>query len=184
MQGDIRDVGSMPGFGRSPGGGHGNPLQYSYLENPMDRGAWQAAVRRVTQSWTQLKQLSPQTRQLFRISLSFLFLCFLSSSISYLCMASAIPRMKNWRMSLLNVLHWTIPWLMLSRVRPFETPWTVALQAPLSRGFTRQEYWSGLPFSSPELSVFKWLRHICSSSLSWHTKNVGFSRSKIIHLNM
>ena len=41
------DLGSIPGLGRSPGGGHGNPLQYSYLENPMDRGAWQAAVHRV-----------------------------------------------------------------------------------------------------------------------------------------
>ena len=40
--GDIRDVGEIPGLGRSPGGGHGNPLQYSFLENPMDRGAWWA----------------------------------------------------------------------------------------------------------------------------------------------
>ena len=56
--GDIRDVGSIPGLGRSPGEGNGNPLQYSYLENPMDRGSWQAAVRGVTKSWTQLKQLS------------------------------------------------------------------------------------------------------------------------------
>ena len=38
--GDLRDVGLMPGWGRSPEGGHGNPLQYSYLENPMDRRAW------------------------------------------------------------------------------------------------------------------------------------------------
>ena len=38
--GDIRDMGSIPGSGRYPGGGHGNPLQYSCLENPMDRGAW------------------------------------------------------------------------------------------------------------------------------------------------
>ena len=42
--GDIRDAGSVPGWGRSPGGGHGNPLQYSCLENSMDRGAWWAAV--------------------------------------------------------------------------------------------------------------------------------------------
>ena len=41
---DIRDTGSIPGLGRSPGGGHGNPLQYSSLENPMDRGAWRATV--------------------------------------------------------------------------------------------------------------------------------------------
>ena len=40
--GDIRDLGLIPGSGRSPGGGHGNPLQYSCLENPMDRGVWQA----------------------------------------------------------------------------------------------------------------------------------------------
>ena len=45
--GDVRDVGSIPRSGRCPGGGHGNPLQYSCLENPMDRGAWQAAVHRV-----------------------------------------------------------------------------------------------------------------------------------------
>ena len=43
--GDIRDVGSVTGLGISPGGGHGNPLQYSCLENPMDRGAWRATVQ-------------------------------------------------------------------------------------------------------------------------------------------
>ena len=53
--GDVRDVGSVPGSGRCPGGGHGNPLRYSYLEDPMDRGAWRATVHRVTKSWTQLK---------------------------------------------------------------------------------------------------------------------------------
>ena len=50
--GDIRDTGSIPGSGRSTGGGHGNPFQYSYLENPMDRGAWQATVYRVAKSQT------------------------------------------------------------------------------------------------------------------------------------
>ena len=54
----VGDAGSIPGSGRSPGGGHGNPLQYSCLENPMDRGAWQAVVQRVAKSQTQLKQLS------------------------------------------------------------------------------------------------------------------------------
>ena len=43
---DIRDVGSIPGSGKSPEGGYGNPLQYSCLENPVDRGAWQATGRR------------------------------------------------------------------------------------------------------------------------------------------
>ena len=56
--GDVRDVGSISEWGRSPGGGHGNPLQYSGLENTMDRGAWRATVRRVAKSWTQLKRLS------------------------------------------------------------------------------------------------------------------------------
>ena len=54
--GDIRDVGLIPGSGRSPGGGHGNPLQYSCLENPKDRESWQDTVHWVTQSQTQLKQ--------------------------------------------------------------------------------------------------------------------------------
>ena len=53
--GDIRDVGSIPGLGRSPGRGHDNPLQYSCLENPMDRGSGTATAHRVTQSRTQLK---------------------------------------------------------------------------------------------------------------------------------
>ena len=50
--GDIRDMGVIPGLGRSPGRGHGNPLQYSCLEKPMDRGAWWATVHGVTESDT------------------------------------------------------------------------------------------------------------------------------------
>ena len=60
--GDVRDVGSVPGLERSPGGGHRNPLQYSCLANPMDRGAWWATVHEVTKSWTQQKQLSTNNR--------------------------------------------------------------------------------------------------------------------------
>ena len=56
--GDIRDVDSILGWGRSPGGGHGNPLQYSCLENPIDRGAWWATVHRVAKGLTRLKCLS------------------------------------------------------------------------------------------------------------------------------
>ena len=52
---DVRDKGSIPGSGKSPGGGHGNPLQYFCLENPMDGGAWWAIVHGVTESWTRLK---------------------------------------------------------------------------------------------------------------------------------
>ena len=55
---DVRDPGLIPGSGRSPGEGNGNPLLYSCLENPMDRGAWWAAVPGVTENWTWLKRLS------------------------------------------------------------------------------------------------------------------------------
>ena len=81
------DLGLIPGSGRSPGEGNGNPLQYSCLENPMDRGAWQSTVHGVTRVGHNLA------------------------------------------------------------IKP--SPWTVAHQAPLSMGFPRQEYWSGLPFPSP-----------------------------------
>ena len=50
--GDVRDTGSIPGLGSSPGGGHSSPLHYSCLENPMDRGAWWAIVHGVAKSWT------------------------------------------------------------------------------------------------------------------------------------
>jgi len=60
--GDIRDVGSIPGSGRSPEGGNGNPLQYSCLENPMDGGAWQAVAERLAKSRAQLKRFNTHTR--------------------------------------------------------------------------------------------------------------------------
>ena len=53
--GDIKNMCLIPGLERSPGGGHGNPLQYSYLENSMARGAWRATVHRVAESQTQPK---------------------------------------------------------------------------------------------------------------------------------
>ena len=59
--GDWRDVGSIPASGRSPGGGQGNPLQYSCLQNPKDRGAWQATVHGITKSQILLKWLSTYT---------------------------------------------------------------------------------------------------------------------------
>ena len=54
MQETQGDVGSIPGLGRSPKVGNGNPLQYSCLENPTDRGAWRATVHRVAKGWTRL----------------------------------------------------------------------------------------------------------------------------------
>ena len=59
---DRRDAGSIPGPGRSPGGGNGNPLQYFYLENSMDRRAWRVPGHRAAKSWTRLKGLSRHAR--------------------------------------------------------------------------------------------------------------------------
>ena len=76
------DVGSTPGLGRCPGGGHGNPLQYSCLQNPMVRGAWQSAIHRVTQSRRRLKQLSsPRSNTHLTVSFSMatLFMFYLSN---------------------------------------------------------------------------------------------------------
>ena len=64
--GDLRDVGLIPGSGRSPEGGRGNPLQYSCLENSMDRGAWWATVHGVTES-DMTERLKHSTAQLFLI---------------------------------------------------------------------------------------------------------------------
>ena len=58
------DLSSVPGLGRSPGGGNGNPHHYSYLENPMDRGAWRATVHGVTENWTWLSDRSAQHTEL------------------------------------------------------------------------------------------------------------------------
>ena len=66
--GDGRDVGSIPGSGRSPGGGQGNPLQYPCLENPMDREAWQATVHRMAQSQTKSLSTHAQQTQLINTS--------------------------------------------------------------------------------------------------------------------
>ena len=67
--GDIRDGGLIPGLGITPGGGNGNPLHYSLLENPMDRGARQVTVHSIAESRTQLSYL------LF-LCLSYTFFCF------------------------------------------------------------------------------------------------------------
>ena len=76
--GDIGDLGLIPGSGRSPGGGHGNPLQYSCLENPVDRGAWWATVHGVAQSQTRLSlhtahdgvRVQPRPGQMIYLQLS------------------------------------------------------------------------------------------------------------------
>ena len=66
------DPGSIPGLGRSPGEGNGNPLQYSCLENPMDRGAWRATVHGVAKSWTRLSNFTSHTKKDFHYNAEYL----------------------------------------------------------------------------------------------------------------
>ena len=66
----LQEIWVNPWVGKIPGGGHGNPIQYSCLENPMDRGAWRAIVHGVTKSQTQLKRMSTHTQVSNRITLS------------------------------------------------------------------------------------------------------------------
>ena len=70
---DVRNAGSVPGLATSPGKGYGNPLQYSCLKDPMDRGAWWATVQRFANSQTRLKRLSTPARVLGQASLSHFF---------------------------------------------------------------------------------------------------------------
>ena len=106
-EGDIRDVGSIPGSARSPGGGNGNPLQDSCLENPMDRGVWQATVHRVAKSQTRLKQLNTHkhththTQSTHKHTLTFCItgLIFIIKII--------IPMLKAWK-CLINYFIWLL----------------------------------------------------------------------------
>ena len=84
--GDIRDTGLVPGSERSPGRRHGNPLQCSCLENPMDRGAWQATVHRVAKSQTQLKRFRMHVYLKGGIINHFYFLGFFLFVYLYFCM--------------------------------------------------------------------------------------------------
>ena len=92
----------------------------------MDRGVWKAPVRRVAKSWTRLKRLSTQ-HTLIHIQIY-----------------------KMLQKTLMNLLGWSYTYMlcMLSCVQLCDTPWTVVLQASLSMGFPRQEYWSGFAVSS------------------------------------
>ena len=82
--GGVRDAGSIPGSGRYPGGGHGNLLQCSCLENPMDRGAWWATIHRVAKGQTRLKQLSTHRT-------CHLFLCQCEVKATQLCLTLCNP---------------------------------------------------------------------------------------------
>ena len=134
--GDTRDAGLIPGSGRSPDGGRSNPLQYSCLENPMDRGAWVATVHGVLQArvleWVAVptsRESSPSTDQTHVSSISctgrqvLYHYCHLGSH-SWVCMGTQ---------SCLTLCN----------------PSTTVYQAPRSMGFSMQEFWCASPFPSP-----------------------------------
>ena len=112
------NLSSIPGSGRSPGEGNGNPLQYSCLKNPMDRGAWQAIAHGVTES-DRAERLSTTAP---------------GSLAGYSPWGCRVG--QKWEA------------LVTQPCPTLWTPWTTALQAPLSMEFSRQEYWSRLPFIS------------------------------------
>ena len=93
------DQGSIPGLGRSPGGGHGNPLQYSCLENSVDRGAWQATVHRVAESQIWLKRLSSSGIYISCVYSEFLSImfniCSSGSFISLMCYMSHLFKLVS-----------------------------------------------------------------------------------------
>ena len=131
MQGVVKEMGLIPESGRSPGEGHGKPLRHSCLENPTDRGAWRATV--------------PAAAKLLQ---SCRTLC---KPIDGSPPGSLVPgilqaRTLEWvAISLSNAWKWKVKVKSLSHLRHLVTPWTAAHQAPLSVGFSRQEYWSGVP---------------------------------------
>ena len=153
----VRDLGSIPGSGRSPGEEHGNALQYSCLENPMDRGAWQATVHGVAKSQTQLNHWHTYMDHFFpNVAAKSLQSCpTLCDPIDGSPPGSAVPgilqaRIVEWvAISFSKTWKWKVKGKSLSRVRLLATPWTAAYQAPPSMGFSRQEYWSGVPLPSP-----------------------------------
>ena len=128
----VGNPGLISGWGRSPGEGNGNPLQYSFLENPMDRGTWRATIHAAT---AKSLQSCPT----------------LCDPIDGGPPGSPVPgilqaRTLEWvAISFSNAWKWKVKVKSLSRIRLLATPWTAAHQAPPSMGFSRQEYWSGVP---------------------------------------
>ena len=148
--GDIREEDWIPGWGRCPGGGNGNPLQNSCLENPVDKGAFcrlqsmgMHRVRHDCREHTCMHRLLLDILLPVCLTMWHLFLWeTFQSNHSFLY--SKIPR----RCGLLDVFHslqgnGACKLSSLSCVRLFATPWTIPGQTPLSMGFPLQEDWNG-----------------------------------------
>ena len=165
------DTSSIPGSGRYPGEGHGNPLQYSCLDNPIDRGAWRTTVHGVARSQTWLKRLSTHAQQSmdwWTKARCCCCCCEVASVVSnsvwpHRRQPTRLPR--PWDSPGKNTgagCHFLLQCMKvksLSHVRLFATPWTAAYPAPPSMGFSRQEYWNELPL--PSLCMNKYLLCLC-----------------------
>jgi len=92
--GDLRDMGLIPGSGRSPGEGHGNPLQYSCLENPMDRGAWRATDHRFAKSDTTEETYHTHNKSTLCRCLKFIS-HMKRSSPRFRCLNSGVPKCEH-----------------------------------------------------------------------------------------
>ena len=99
---NVGDLSSFPGLGRSPGEGNGNPLQYSSLENPMDRGAWSATVHRVAKSWTRLSDFTYLFKSFTKFTpvLNLLFFSFfLGTENKNICASMPVGRWRKKQLS-------------------------------------------------------------------------------------
>ena len=171
---DRWDVGSIPGWERSPGGGNGNLLKYSCLENSMDWGAWWATIhrlgsKRVWHDWacvhmyththihTHTDAYEMELPLLLLSCFSHVRLCATPEMAAHQAPPSlGFSRQEHWSgfaISFSTAWKWKVKVKSLSCVRLLDTPWTAAYQAPLSIGFSRQECWSGVPLPSQR----KWI---------------------------
>ena len=120
--GDTRDVGSIPGSGRSPGIGNSNPLQYCCVENPMDRGAWWATVHRIAKSQTWLKQLNTHIYAVYMsipISQFILLLFFplvVHTFILYICVSTWFAK-----------INFIVVWLIHKEIHIFKVYISIGL---------------------------------------------------------
>ena len=133
---NVGDTGSIPGSGRSPGGGHGNPFQYNCLENPMDRETWWATVHRITESWTtEWARMQARVEQIYwhHFPRAWIFRpvhCFCRQHAIACLIATCMHAKLQSCIWLCNPMDSSQPGSSVHRI----------LQA---------EYWSGLSFPSP-----------------------------------
>ena len=159
---EMPDTSSIPGLGRSPGGENAHPLKYSCLGNPMDRRAWWATAHGISKSWTWLSDWAharANTHTHTHTHTHKYRTAEAMSELEYWLRTLHIFTRKHYysitshiicRICLFNLryTYYEVKWRQ-SLCQLFATPWTVAYKAPLSMEFSRQEYWSGLPFPSP-----------------------------------